>query len=1812
MDPLRRYLPQIAFIIVTIGCILISIYSFQNGNTIIYQNIFFIPIILASIFFLRKGFLISCLLALLYYWLAIEFSQTPIALSYVFFRVILYVSIAGIVTFLAESLKKSEESLGQMSKIHENLVSNDQVWFMILDLEGKVHLWNTAAEKISGYSADEVVENNDIWKLLYPQTENRNHITETIIQIIKDKKYLENFETTIRTKDGTDKVISWNTKGMADQTGAVYQYMAIGINVTNQYQADLKVQKSEERFRQLFDENVAGYALHEIILDSSGTPVDYRFLEVNPAFERFTGLKRDDIIGKRVLEVLPNTESYWIQTYGQVATTGLSAHFENFSAELGKYYEVTAYSPVLGQFATLILDITNRKLTEIALQESEERLQLTLNATNDGIWDWNIPTGSAIFSSPWYTMLGYEPDEFPATYHAWESLIHPDDLLLVKQKIQDHITQKDEGYAAEVRMLTKYGDYKWILTRGKVVKRSETGEPIRMVGTHTDISDRKKAEQDLRESQQQLKFALDGSNDGVWDVALETGSVYISPRGCEILGYRAEEMASIVQVWSQLVHPDDMPATVQALNTHLEGKTPIFQIEQRLQTKTGGWKWILTRGKVIAFDSEGNPVRMVGTHTDISDRKQIEDELAKKHFALMASYEQIAASEEELKQNIFELSQSEQMLRISEDRLVMAQEIGHVGSWEYILETGQIWGSAEGFRIYGFPPVAGEMDIEKIEACIPERYRVHQALEDLISQGDAYDIEFTINPVDGSSPKVIHSIAIIEKDEEGNPFKIRGVIQDITNLKKNEAALRETNDYLENLINLANVPIIVWDSEFRITRLNRACEILTGRKKEETIGHTLEILFPPLQLDRSMRLIHTTREGVRWETVELEIQHVNGSIRTVVWNSSTLYSPDGISPIATIAQGRDVTDQKTLENERGIALEQIKQNLAQLAILNDGIRNPLTIINISAENIENSVISYQILDQIKRIDEMVHQLDLRWIESEKVLKYLKRHHQISFKSQVKEFKPDELMVFRPDTLNSDSPVFIQEVQAELYTILDSVDAMIYVADMNNHEILFMNRRGRKLYGDIVGKKCYEIIQCDQQEICPFCTNPHLTDQNGNPTGVYQWEFQNAKNGRWFDCRDRAIHWVDGRIVKLEIATDITGRKKTEEKLKSVTRLYVLLSQINHAIVRTRSKPDLFNAICQVAAEYGEFSLAWIGLYDEADNRIKPVCHAGKDDGYLDSIDITIGKPSGEGPTGLAFSEGRIITSSDIATDPRMIPWREEALKRGYHSSAAVPLRQRGEIIGVFSFYATEHEFFTIDEQSLLERIGEEISFALDSIDLETEHRKVEEMLAVRTADLDQQIHLLNTLFETVPIGIFMVEVPSGRPLLANREAISLLGPELLPDITMSNLSKPYEAYKTGTSDRYPLHEVPIIRGMRGESSHIDDMDVVRPDGTRINIEVFGNPVMDNQGRIFASLVCFIDISERKRIEQALRESEENHRILVEEISDPFFSLSSDGQYLFANQALAEGFGIPVEDIVGRTMWDFFPKIEADRHFTFLSEVILTGEKKIIEGPVVSEAGTRYYVTTITPIKDQNGKVLYAICSSKNITERKQMEEALQEAILKFHMLIGITRHDVVNQLSVIKGCQYLAIETSDIKKVHSYITQTLEECNRLEATIQFTAEYENFGTVSSTWQRVHMLIELAKDVVSFCEITINNQIPGDIEIYADPIIRKVFSTLLDNAVRHGGDITFIAFYCVKHEDSLIITCEDDGIGIPDGQKKYIFNNGYGKNTGIGLFLAREILSITGLSITECGVEGKGAKFEIVVPPGKFRRQENDH
>ncbi len=242
----------------------------------------------------------------------------------------------------------------------------------------------------------------------------------------------------------------------------------------------------------LFAEAVFGFAHHEIICDDQGNPVDYRFLLVNPAFEKLTGMKAEDIIGRTILDLMPGTEHSWIQKYGKVALTGEPIQFENFSQELNKHFHVNAFSPKKGQFSVSFVDITPRIIAERKVLDSEERTRLVLDASELGFWDWNLKTGEVQRNEMWAKILGYTFEEIQFTVKQWEDFVHPEDRAKAWNSIKDHLDGKKPIHELEYRMICKDSSIKWILDRAKVVSYDEQGKPSRMCGTHADVTEKRR------------------------------------------------------------------------------------------------------------------------------------------------------------------------------------------------------------------------------------------------------------------------------------------------------------------------------------------------------------------------------------------------------------------------------------------------------------------------------------------------------------------------------------------------------------------------------------------------------------------------------------------------------------------------------------------------------------------------------------------------------------------------------------------------------------------------------------------------------------------------------------------------------------------------------------------------------------------------------------------------------------------------------------------------------------------------------------------------------------------------------------------------------------------------------------------------------------------------------------------------------------------------------------------------------------------------------------------------------------------------
>lgn len=219
---------------------------------------------------------------------------------------------------------------------------------------------------------------------------------------------------------------------------------------------------------------------------------------------------------------------------------------------------------------------------------------------------------------------------------------------------------------------------------------------------------------------------------------------------------------------------------------------------------------------------------------------------------------------------------------------------------------------------------------------------------------------------------------------------------------------------------------------------------------------------------------------------------------------------------------------------------------------------------------------------------------------------------------------------------------------------------------------------------------------------------------------------------------------------------------------------------------------------------------------------------------------------------------------------------------------------------------------------------------------------------------------------------------------------------------------------------------------------------------------------------------------------------------------------------------------------------------------------------------------------------------------QDITELKQMSNALRSANGKLNLLNNIIRHDILNTVAGLLGLEDMTLDIirneDAIELLHEIRSSTL----KIQQQIAFTREYQDIGVNTAQWQHVEEIVARARAETGERNIIVDINV-GNVEVYADPLLEKVFYNLMDNAIRYGEKITTIRFSAITVPEGLALICEDDGIGVPDCVKERIFEQGYGKNTGQGLFLVREILAITGISIRENGTYGQGARFEMIIP-----------
>jgi len=362
---------------------------------------------------------------------------------------------------------------------------------------------------------------------------------------------------------------------------------------------------------------------------------------------------------------------------------------------------------------------------------------------------------------------------------------------------------------------------------------------------------------------------------------------------------------------------------------------------------------------------------------------------------------------------------------------------------------------------------------------------------------------------------------------------------------------------------------------------------------------------------------------------------------------------------------------------------------------------------------------------------------------------------------------------------------------------------------------------------------------------------------------------------------------------------------------------------------------------------------------------------------------------------------------------------------------------------------------------------------------------------------------------------------------------------------------------------------------------------------------------EQSGDITFALSTLDHDEQRIAAEDELKRSELRYRRLFQTAQDAILILDGDtGEIIDANKFIQDMLGYPLDDFIGRHLWELgFLKDKAFARRAF-TELKTNGYIRYEDLPLETREGRAISVEFISNVYLVGEKRIIQ-CNIRDVTERKQAEAALALAGRRLNLMSGITRHDITNQLTALSGFLDLALETATVPEGVALINRAHRAADTIQRLIAFTKEYEDLGAMAPVWQGLSEVIRSAASQMG--ESTINFEIPDDrLELLADPLLIRVFYNLFENSRQHGSTVTCIRIAYHRIGTGLKITVADNGLGISPEEKKHLFERGFGKNTGLGLFLSRDILSNTGLSITETGIPGDGAQFEITVPDGAFR------
>ena len=980
--------------------------------------------------------------------------------------------------------------------------------------------WSDEMYRIFGYEPHSMTITFDIYlSVILPNDHDR------VLAAINDTlagKAPYDLECRIVRSNGEVRTIHCRGEVVRDHAGLPIRMLGTALDITDRKRKEAAVQQRETHYRTLIEHSSDAIT----ILELDGT---IRF--ESPSFERLLGYAQYELDGRIAFEFLHPEDLPGVlkkfQAIIQKPDTTQLAEFR-FRHKNGSWVKFEGIGRAIhdpdGRRCVIVnsRDITERKRSEMMLRSSQEKLRQALHASGTGLWDWNTDTNEVVFSREWKGQLGYDETELADSFETWKALLHPDDYEAALAYLRAYLARPEGDYRQEFRLRHKDGSYRWIEARASLVTE-EDGQQTRLLGSHTDITDRKRMEDAIRESEERYRALIELLPSGVF-VFCDGQTVYVNHMGATIMG--GSDTREILQRPTfDCIHPSYHADVRDNVTRLLSGGMSVHRAE-RVYVKLDGTP-VPVQVEAAKITWNGKPA-ILGIFSDITERKQVEDRVRELNLALAQTMPGIS--------------------RIGTDGLY--QEVNQHYATMLGYEAAELLGHSWEPTVY------------------PDDLHIARAAYELMQSTGKAEFECRAVRKDGS---VFYKQVLMVRNQSSGSSVVghHCFMRDITERKEGEEALRESEERFAKAFRGSPNPIGITELETgRCLEVNDACLQSFGFRREEVIGtSTLLLGIWPNQEDRA-RLVEQLKAGQPVRNLEFTLRAKTQEMRHFL-ASCDLVELNGIPCLITIAN--DITDRKQ-------AAEALQRSERDLRTVLDALPIGVWFTDRNGKPILSNPASQSIWTSAREVE---------WVAGERTWKESTDQttgpHRWALSRVLTHGEPSLNETFELDCgeegkktiLNSSVPVrdndgtvvgavvlnedISDRVEAEdalrqnhalLSAIMNASIDLIYVKDLDGH-YLHMNQAGAQALGIPVA----DIIGCDDQtlwgsELAESC---RLSDQlviNSGQTITIE------EDGR---AQGRSVHYLttkapyrdsEGQIIGvIGVSRDITERKQAEEALR---------------------------------------------------------------------------------------------------------------------------------------------------------------------------------------------------------------------------------------------------------------------------------------------------------------------------------------------------------------------------------------------------------------------------------------------------------------------------------------------------------------------------------------------------------------------------------------------------------------------------------------------------------------------------------------